>query len=40
MQGSSLEESEKKKIKKTVKTNINDVVMIKGVEKNQGKWEI
>ena len=30
----------KKKIKKTVKTNINDVVMIKGVEKNQGKWEI
>ena len=30
----------KKKIKKTVKNNISDVVMIKGVEKNQGKWEI
>ena len=25
---------------KKVKTNINDVVMIKGVEKNQGKWKI
>ena len=25
---------------KKVKTNINDVFMIKGVEKNQGKWKI
>ena len=25
---------------KKVKTNINDVVMIKGVEKNQGMWKI